>query len=259
MNSHRYISSNDIISDLPRNIVECILEQMPIRDAGRTIILSTKWRSIWITISQLMLDNQFFEEALKIKPIVQHELVSIVDKILLLHSGPILKFVLCIPNVQIDCSSDIDRWILFLSRNGIKDLTLDNSNNKPYNLHSYIYSCPELTRLKKLPQLDYTSHYSKNSSKACTAKSIFEELVPNHLEAPDCITQMLDILRSVKISQIKGWKLELLFIKLLLAHSTMLETMFVEHCVTVDVQEGFEISKELARFPQGSPKAAIMY
>ncbi|CAL5350014.1 unnamed protein product [Camellia sinensis] len=97
------------------------------------------------------------------------------------------------------------------------------------------------------------------SSKACTAKSIFEELVPNHLEAPDCINQMLDILRSVKISQIKGWKLELLFIKLLLAHSTMLETMFVEHCVTVDVQEGFEISKELARFPQGSPKAAIMY
>ncbi|KAL7171346.1 hypothetical protein ACSBR2_036072 [Camellia fascicularis] len=99
----------------------------------------------------------------------------------------------------------------------------------------------------------------KLSSKACTAKSVFEELVLNHLEASDCINQMLVILRSMKLSQIKGWKPELLFIKLLLAHSPMLETMFAEHCVTVDVQEGFEISKELARFPQVSPKAAIMY
>ncbi|CAL5417871.1 unnamed protein product [Camellia sinensis] len=44
---------------------------------------------------------------------------------------------------------DIDCWILFLSRNGIKDLTLiNNSDNEPYKLHSCIYSCPKLTRLE---------------------------------------------------------------------------------------------------------------
>ncbi|XP_028088680.1 F-box/FBD/LRR-repeat protein At1g13570-like [Camellia sinensis] len=58
-------------------------------------------------------------------------------------------FLFCIPRKRFDCNTDIDCWILFLSRNGIKDLTLiNNSDNEPYKLHSCIYSCPKLTRLE---------------------------------------------------------------------------------------------------------------
>ncbi|GMP83056.1 hypothetical protein CsSME_00037121 [Camellia sinensis var. sinensis] len=129
----RRIYRKDQISELPRNIIEGILERMSIRDAARTSILSTKWRSIWTTISQLKLGNQFFKDTLKVKPIVKHELVSVVEKILLLHDSPIPMFLFCIPRIQFDCSADIDRWILFLSRNGIKDLTLvNNSDNEPF-------------------------------------------------------------------------------------------------------------------------------
>ncbi|KAL7219810.1 hypothetical protein ACSBR2_012803 [Camellia fascicularis] len=95
----RRIYRKDQISELPRNIIEGILEQMSIRDAARSSILSTKWRSIWITISQLKLGNQFFKDTLKIKPIVKHELVSVVEKILLLHDGPIPMFLFCIPRI----------------------------------------------------------------------------------------------------------------------------------------------------------------
>ncbi|KAG5532604.1 hypothetical protein RHGRI_027035 [Rhododendron griersonianum] len=98
----------DIISDLPRNIIESILERMPIRDAARTSILSSKWRYIWTTISQLVLDDQFFEETFRIKPIVQRELAIAVENILLLRNGPIQKFVLCLPVLQFSCCSDID-------------------------------------------------------------------------------------------------------------------------------------------------------
>ncbi|KAG5532605.1 hypothetical protein RHGRI_027036 [Rhododendron griersonianum] len=138
----------DIISDLPRNIVESILERMPVRDAARTSILSSKWRYFWTTISQLVLDDQFFQETVRIQPIVQLELAKAVEKILLLRSGPIQKFVLCLPVLPFNGRSDIDHWLLFLSRNGIKDFTLDNSINTPYEMHSCVYSCRELTRLK---------------------------------------------------------------------------------------------------------------
>ncbi|CAL5350016.1 unnamed protein product [Camellia sinensis] len=74
----RRIYRKDQISELPRNIIEGILERMSIRDAARTSILSTKWRSIWTTISQLKLGNQFFKDTLKVKPIVKHELILIV-------------------------------------------------------------------------------------------------------------------------------------------------------------------------------------
>ncbi|KAI7998778.1 F-box/FBD/LRR-repeat protein [Camellia lanceoleosa] len=400
----RRIYRRDQISELPRNIIEGILERMPIRDAARTSILSTKWRSIWTTISQLKLGNQFFKDTLKIKPMVKHELVSVVEKILLLHDGPIPMFLLCIPRIRFDCSADIDRWILFLSRNGIKDLTLiNNSDNEPYKLHSCIYSCPELTRLElvngifKAPRKSSGFHnlislhlkkiaFARNilrtlfsmspllqrlTIKHCTGignlniqapklkrllvlhnteiqsicftdtqnlsyitiifgltmgspKSVKtpnvvrflgdlpriaelnldgffikilaaggvphrlpttanllktnwfcilvlssktciimerndEELVLNRLEAPNCLDRMLDKLQSVKISYVMGLEPELLFIKLLLARSPMLETIFIQHSAEVDFEKGFSISKELARFPRVSPKAAIIY
>ncbi|CAL5391976.1 unnamed protein product [Camellia sinensis] len=379
---------------------------MSIRDVARTSILSTKWRSIWTTISQLKLGNQFFKDTLKIKPIVKHELVSVVEKILLLHDGPIPMFLFCIPRIRFDCSADIDRWILFLSRNGIKDLTLiNNSDNEPYKLHSCIYSCPELTRLelvngifkaprkssgfhnlislhlkkiafahnilrmlfsmspllqrltikhctgignlnirapklkrllvqhnseiqsicftdtqnlsyiaiifgltmgspksvktpnvvrflgdlpriaelnldgffikfpyrlpttanllKKLSQLDETSDLGKNLESRNLTCIIMErndeELVLNRLEVPNCMDRMLDKLQSVKISYVMGLKPELLFIKHLLARSPVLETTFIQHSAEVDFEKGFNISKELARFPRVSPKEAIIY
>ncbi|CAL5419055.1 unnamed protein product [Camellia sinensis] len=373
----RRIYRKDQISELPRNIIEGILERMSIRDVARTSILSTKWRSIWTTILQLKLGNQFFKDTLKVKPIVKHELVN------------------------------IDRWILFLSRNGIKDLTLiNNSDNEPYKLHSCIYSCPELTRLEivngifkapressgfhnlislhlkkiafahnilrmlfsmspllqrltikhctgignlniqapklkrlrvqhnseiqsicftdtrnlsyvaiifgltmgspksvktpnvvrflgdfpriavlnldgffikrgvphrlpttanflKLPQLDETSDLGKNVESRNLTCIIMErndeELVLNRLEAPNCMDRMLDKLQSVKISYVMGLKPELLFIKLLLARSPMLEAIFIQHSAEVDFEKGFSISKELVRFPRVSPKATIIY
>ncbi|KAI8539282.1 hypothetical protein RHMOL_Rhmol09G0169600 [Rhododendron molle] len=362
----------DIISDLPIHIIESILERMPIRDAARTSILSSKWRYIWTTISQLVLDDQFFEETFRIKPIVQRELAIAVENILLLRNGPIQKFVLCLPVLQFSCCSDIDDWILFLSRNGMKDLTLDNSTNTPYEMHSCIYSSRELTKLKvvncilKPPRelsgfqnvirLDFNSVIFGNNmlqtllsrcgllrilgvklcsgighlnirapnlkmllmnqnngieslsfvdtprlrsciivlseKMACLKRgktpslaefladlprvslllldrffiefypttNNFDERVVDYLEAPACMDQKkLAKLIFVKIIGLKGLKPQLLLIKLLLACSPKLETLFVELSSQLNGSEGFKISKELSRFPRLSPKAAVIY
>ncbi|KAL7251134.1 hypothetical protein ACSBR1_013044 [Camellia fascicularis] len=107
-----------------------------------------------------------------------------------------------------------------------------------------IRSCPNLTKLQIWTCIIMERNH--------------EELVLNRLEAPNCMDRMLDKLQSVKISYVMGLKPEL-FIKLLLARSPVLETIFIQHSAEVDFEKGFSISKELARFPRVSPKAAIIY
>lgn len=88
-------STSDLISNLPCNVIECILSRLPIREAARTSILSTKWRYQWVTLSHLVFhdlgnDSYFYQR----QPTL--ELVKIINGVLMHHNGPILKFVLSI-------------------------------------------------------------------------------------------------------------------------------------------------------------------
>ncbi|WMV53802.1 hypothetical protein MTR67_047187 [Solanum verrucosum] len=51
------MDNEDRISYLPRNIIDHIFELLPVEDAARTSILSTKWRYIWATVPNLVLDK----------------------------------------------------------------------------------------------------------------------------------------------------------------------------------------------------------
>ncbi|KAK2983918.1 hypothetical protein RJ640_017839 [Escallonia rubra] len=139
----------DIISNLPRDIIANILKRMPIKYVVRTSMLSRKWRYNWSTIPELEFGQQFFENS---------DSVSIISKLLLLHSGPILKFVIQISS-KISFTEreviDINQWILFLSRNGLEELTFEYSpcsfrepKKLPYKLPSHLFSCLQLTHLK---------------------------------------------------------------------------------------------------------------
>ncbi|XAR65349.1 hypothetical protein NMG60_11009443 [Bertholletia excelsa] len=137
--------TNDVISSLPRDIIDSILERLPIRDVARTSILSRKWRYIWSRQPNLVLEKHFFEAHLRNKP---HEFMNTVNRLLLLHDGPIRKFSLYIPNIHCSWNLYTDQWLLFLSRNGIKELILDNRYLNPYKLPSCVFSSPELATLK---------------------------------------------------------------------------------------------------------------
>ncbi|XP_060190724.1 putative F-box/FBD/LRR-repeat protein At5g56810 [Lycium barbarum] len=50
---------NDRISDLPNNVLNRILELLPVHDAARTSILSKQWRSVWAMLPNMKLDNHF--------------------------------------------------------------------------------------------------------------------------------------------------------------------------------------------------------
>ncbi|CAN4126826.1 unnamed protein product [Withania somnifera] len=126
--------SEDRISDLPRNVLDHIIELLPIQDAARTSILLRNWRYIWATLPNLKKSQSKFKEA--------------VDGILLMHTGDIIKFVLNATGARLSSYAIIDRWMFYVTRNGVKTLTLRISNDDTYTLPSSIFNCSTLRHLK---------------------------------------------------------------------------------------------------------------
>ncbi|KAF7116888.1 hypothetical protein RHSIM_RhsimUnG0011700 [Rhododendron simsii] len=134
----------DIISNLPRNVLEEILMRLTIQDAGRTSVLSRKWRYIWTAFPELVFMEKFCKESLVRAR--SDRLMMTIYKVLLLHHGPILKFTLSLSNLT-SCP-EIDQLIVFLSNNGIREFTLHvQMGIEPYKLASTLFSCQRLVRL----------------------------------------------------------------------------------------------------------------
>ncbi|KAK1375081.1 F-box/FBD/LRR-repeat protein [Heracleum sosnowskyi] len=109
-------------SDLPESIIDSILTKLPIRDAVRTSVLSSKWKYQWTTMTQLVFD----EKCLCLpddKKVAEKKLVDFIMRFLLLHDGPIQKFKLSTSHLK--KSTAIDQWLRVISRKDIKEIVLD--------------------------------------------------------------------------------------------------------------------------------------
>ncbi|XP_022878378.1 F-box/FBD/LRR-repeat protein At1g13570-like isoform X2 [Olea europaea var. sylvestris] len=140
----------DRISNLPSGIIDRILEYMSVRDAARTSILSRKWRDFWPMHSKLIFDEHTFRvirHGVLLKP--DNQIDKIINKILLQHMGPIVKFLLDLSYINSARYSDVDQWMFFLSRNGVQELSLLYSKltGKYYRLPSYVFSSSSLEHL----------------------------------------------------------------------------------------------------------------
>ncbi|XP_073046021.1 F-box/FBD/LRR-repeat protein At1g13570-like isoform X2 [Primulina eburnea] len=136
----------DKIGHLPGHIIDKILSYLSLRDAVRTSVLSTRWRYKWDTLPYLVFDNQSVLVSTQDQTLIKNKLVSIVDHVLLLHNGPIHKFKLSHRDLQ--GVSDIDKWILFLSRGSVKEFILEIWKGHRYKLPSSIYTFQNLVHLE---------------------------------------------------------------------------------------------------------------
>ncbi|WOG96064.1 hypothetical protein DCAR_0415394 [Daucus carota subsp. sativus] len=147
------LSKEDRISELPLHIQEIILCFLPIQDAVRTSVLSRKWRHCWTTIPNLIFDHRLSSflrldryDGGHVKAI---KFVSVVNKLLLLHNGPILKFsFICPMSFDAEVVHDfIDHWIPLFSRKCTKQLILEE-DNEAGNFKAHNYSSLDLTHLR---------------------------------------------------------------------------------------------------------------
>ncbi|XP_022895222.1 F-box/FBD/LRR-repeat protein At1g13570-like [Olea europaea var. sylvestris] len=129
-----------------KHIIDNILSSLPLRDAVRTSILSSKWRFKWVTLPHLVFENQSVLISAQDQTIIKNKLVSVIDHVLLLHTGPIYRFKLSHRDLQ--GVSDVDRWILFLSRGFVKEFILEIWKGHRYKLPSSMYSFQKLIHLE---------------------------------------------------------------------------------------------------------------
>ncbi|KAJ9558556.1 hypothetical protein OSB04_013170 [Centaurea solstitialis] len=80
----------------------------------------------------------------------------------------------------------------------------------------------------------------------------------NHLESPNCLDQTLNQLQTVEIESFEGSRVELLFIKLILAQSPSLEMLTIELSDTFDAHKRLNFAMDVMRFPRASTKAELI-
>jgi hypothetical protein len=143
----------DRISCLPDHIIiDQILSRLPIKEAGRTSVLSSEWRKKWSTQSNLVFDRQCVSAASSEDPsVIKIKFSRIIDHVLLLHSGPINKVKISdfgCGIIDMNSVADIDRWILHLNKRSIKKLVLDFRFKQRYKIPWCLFSCQSLLHLK---------------------------------------------------------------------------------------------------------------
>ncbi|XP_031122005.1 F-box/FBD/LRR-repeat protein At1g13570-like [Ipomoea triloba] len=146
-------ANRDLISHLPAEIKDRILECLPTRDAARTALLSTHWNDAWLRHGRLVFDFNFFWHFRESKGYTLLPFVQIITRILLQRIPPVKKFSLAIPSLELLDpkleQSALDQWFHFLSRNGVEELRISNGGNvTPYKLPLCIVSCPTIKQLR---------------------------------------------------------------------------------------------------------------
>ncbi|KAI3683205.1 hypothetical protein L1987_83705 [Smallanthus sonchifolius] len=98
-------------------------------------------------MSTLNLRDQFIKKLSKVGALAHNGFIRVINQIMIHHNGPILKFVLFIPNIVLDSFQEVDQWMLILSRNGVRELIIGNSN-QIYPIPSSVFSCLEMRTLR---------------------------------------------------------------------------------------------------------------
>lgn len=142
---HKSVASVDIISNLPDVIKDKILCCLPVQEAVRTCLLSRKWRYTWASMTELMFKEDDFALVNGNEDCESNRFISFVIMFLSLHNGPILKFVLNARRVHMfSPGGHIHRWMLMLSRNGVKEIQIKTRIWRNYKIPSSFFSCEAL-------------------------------------------------------------------------------------------------------------------
>ncbi|PIA52464.1 hypothetical protein AQUCO_01000382v1 [Aquilegia coerulea] len=139
--------ASDKFSNLPDEVMDKILMFLPIREAVKTCVLSTNWRYKWTSIPNLVFDTRSIPSHIKEREQLKTNLVTFVDKTLLLHNDIISNFIL--NNFLESGCADVDQWILSLSRKMLNHLALlFKSTTNTYQIPSCLFSCQTLKNLE---------------------------------------------------------------------------------------------------------------
>nr|GMD22816.1 F-box/FBD/LRR-repeat protein At1g13570-like [Ipomoea batatas] len=145
-------ASRDLISELPVEVKDRILECLSTRDAARTALLSRHLNHVWLHHGRLAFDGKFLQSVKQkqCRDDYGRTFVNIINNILFFRAGPVKKFTLEI-NAENDPSPSPDQSEFHRKCEGDKPVGLVNIINHillnragPVKKFSLCISCPEL-------------------------------------------------------------------------------------------------------------------
>ncbi|CAN1171286.1 F-box/FBD/LRR-repeat protein At1g13570 [Linum perenne] len=154
--------SADRISNLPDDVMERILMFLPLKDAAKSSILSTKWRYLWTNLPTLVIDESFVDEiAAQRSEDTEDEVVGkliLLDvcRVLMLHRGPLINFSLSLHK----WGNQVDQILRFLPYNTLQSLTIQHFNQ----LNFWHLSKTVFTSFSQLKTLRLSRCYFRFSS-----------------------------------------------------------------------------------------------
>ncbi|CAH9096380.1 unnamed protein product [Cuscuta epithymum] len=148
------MARRDRISQLPEDVLDHILGLLPIQQAAKIAVLSTVWRDLWTTLTQLCFDCHFFEYFNRkyrraSKYVRKSSALYVITKILLQHKGTIRK---CVIHLSLSGdlivrsrSFDFDQWLHLVTFKGVEEFHL--RFGRAYKLPNCIFLCSTLKSL----------------------------------------------------------------------------------------------------------------
>ncbi|XP_022570731.2 FBD-associated F-box protein At5g44490-like [Brassica napus] len=113
-------SRRDMISNLPDSLISQMLSCLPTKEAVRTSVLSTRWKTLWLLVPRLRLASHDFPD--------YNSFISFVDKSLDLYR----EENSCLHNLELVIRKDYDddqccvtRWVDYVARHKVKHLDVE--------------------------------------------------------------------------------------------------------------------------------------
>ncbi|XP_019188349.1 PREDICTED: uncharacterized protein LOC109182652 [Ipomoea nil] len=251
----------DMISQLPDDVKEKILECLPTPDAARTALLSTDWKDVWLRHGRLDFNTHFFKCLRKCEGDKRVALVSTINDILLHRAGQVvgnsiwLEFFSWLIFVSFTVSKINDVAVAtqaFPTARNLQVITIYDLN---FGRGKQITSALEL--LQRSPNLCELEIIIETD----TLPSGWDDTALRLTRDPDScfINQDLKMLKTIKIESFSGSMVEMHFVKALLSKSPTLEKIVIQESADIDATMAFKIPRELLSFPRISSKAQLVF
>jgi len=150
----RSLDGVDRISFLPGGILRDIVSRLPVKDAARTTILSTRWRRVWHTTPLVLVDAHLLPSAsigtgcsrLGADP---RDISDAVSTVLAAHPGPFRCVYLTGTPMEAH-PDELALWLQHLAAKGVQELIfLSCTTNFDSTVHlpATLFRCTSLTKL----------------------------------------------------------------------------------------------------------------
>ncbi|KAE8788124.1 hypothetical protein D1007_37816 [Hordeum vulgare] len=135
------------ITALPEDIQRQIVSKLPMKEAGRTTVLSSSWRYIWRSTPLDLDANSLVLRGGRYEPDEDRKMVSRVSQVIASHDGP-FRSVHLNSKAMRHRTSKLREWFQAFASKGVQDLVFVNRWSLVFiSLPEEILRCTSLVRL----------------------------------------------------------------------------------------------------------------